>query len=265
MHAVARVACAVALTLAVVATGCSSGAPPPSGLPWSVDFSSGSDRDGFSNPDGSETGNCRREIRDGAAAYIWDGDGARDGFTRCYPVQHFSERSGERWEDPALGPWIMTGRFRATLPTPELLTGETFSLITVLPSSPVDTDAGPSRWLSSTTVNVVWDGELGRPLLNLYHVPAQGQGDYQRVASDAFPFGQWVDIRLEWDADNSIRLFQDGRLVITARKETVPNAQGDELTLERAELHAVHFGGYAGEALTGWTIENDDLEIRPVS
>ena len=99
-------------------------------------------------------------------------------------------------------------------------------------------------------------------MLNLYHVPSQGRGDFERVRPDAFPFGEWVEIRIEWDDDNAIRVFQDGELIIRARKETVPDAAGDEVPLGAARLHAVHFGGYATDAVTGWTVENDDLEIR---
>jgi hypothetical protein len=254
---------AVLAAAVVVAGGCSGGGSSADGLPWAVDFSSGNDRDGFSNPDGSESGNCRREVLDGVAVYTWESEEGQGGFTRCYPVEHFSRRHDGGWQDPVTGPWVMTGRFRAALPDPESLSGETFSLITILPSAPVDTDAGPNRWLASTTVNVVWDGALERAVLNLYHVPSQGQGDFERVRADPFPFGEWVDIRIEWDADNAIRVFQDGELIIRARKDTVQDASGDEVPLGPAELHAVHFGGYASDALTGWTIENDDLAIRP--
>jgi hypothetical protein len=256
---------AAALALAAIAlavAGCGGG-PQADRLPWVADFATGDDGAAFSNPEGSDTGNCSREVRDGAAVYTWRSDEGADGFTRCYPVEHFSRKSGGEWRDPVEGAWVMTGRFRVALPDPEGLRGETFSLITILPSAPVDTDAGPDRWLSSTTVNVVWDQALGEPLLNLFHVPSQGQGDFERVRPQPFLFGRWVTIRVEWDADNAIRVFQDGRLVLRARKASVPDAGGGEVPLGAAQLHAVHFGGYASEAVTGWTIENDDLEIRP--
>lgn len=259
-----RPALCAALLCAAALAGCADGDGPSATSSWRVDFSGRDDGAGFSNPDGTDTGNCLREVRDGAAVYRWAGPAPDGEFTRCYPTHHFSVLRSGQWRGAVPAPWTLRGRFRVTLPDPRAVAGgETLSLITVLPTPPADTAEGRDllRWRSSTTVNVIWSRALGAPALNVFHVPGQGEGVFRQVVARPFPLGRWVDIRLEWDAANRVRLYQDDRLVITARKEAFVDAGGAVAPLEEARLHAVHFGGYASAAVTGWTVENDDLEV----
>lgn len=227
---------------------------------WRTDFDDVEiDGEGFSSPTGSNHGDCRREVRDGKARYLWvDSDSDGDP-TRCYPAHAFSEEVDDEWVDPVRAPWVFSGRYRVSMDDPERLSEDGFlSLITVQSASPQDDEERDNRWTSVVTVNVVWDAERETTALNIYHVPGDDEGDYRQVGVARFPLEEWVDITIEWDADNRIRVYQDGELLITARKDSGM----DDLEVPDGELHGLHAGGYASADITGWEIRNDDLRVR---
>lgn len=221
---------------------------------------------GFSRPSGTSHGECDVWESDAAAFYRW-GESAVDGDpTRCYPVHLFaSEGDDDAWTSPIEGAWRFSGQFWVDLEgdaKDQLTSGLTFSLLTFLPSPPQDTSEGANKWLSSTTVNLEWSEELGAPQLNVWHVPGQGQGDFERKERRAFPLGQWVQIDVTWGEDGSIAVLQDGDLVIEARKERFELAGGGQERLTGARLYGFHAGGYASASITDWTIGNSDFVLE---
>lgn len=231
---------------------------------WRADFDD-DDGDGadFSHPDGSENGECRREVSDDAARYVWvasDEDGAS---TRCYPNHLFSRQIDDDRVGEVDGPWIFSGRFLVELPDARAQLDRGFlSLITFQVAPPQDeSDGSENAWTSVVTINVAWEEGWETPRLNIFHVPEHDEGDYRRETDSGFPLGRWVDVRVEWDEENRVEVYQDGELVITAEKTTGEDGDGEPLDIERAELHGMHFGGYASASVQGWEIGNDELVV----
>lgn len=257
----------VALTAAL--TGCSSvdGVVVGGETVWSASFGEGAPgAESFSSPRGTSHGECAVWESDDAAFYKWV-DSSDDGRpTRCYPVHLFARESDDgTWVDPAEGAWRFTGRFWVDLgddPQTQLGGGPTFSLLTFLPSPPQDTDDGRNRWLSSTTVNVEWSTAADAPQLNVWHVPGQGRGDFERISDITFPDERWVTIGVDWAADGTITVRQDGEMVLRAKKERYDLADGGEANLTGARLFGFHAGGYVSAAITDWTIGNADFRLE---
>lgn len=230
---------------------------------WRAGFESGDDGAAFSHPDGSESGECRREVTDGYARYTWVASDDEGASTRCYPNHLFSREVDGGRVGEVDGPWVFEGRFLVDLPAAREQLGRGFlSLITFQVAPPQnEADGNENAWTSVVTINVAWEEGWETPRLNIFHVPEHGEGDYRRESDAEFPLGRWVDVRVEWDEDNQIEVYQDGELVMTAEKTAGEDGEGDPMEIEEAELHGMHFGGYASAAVEGWTILNDELVV----
>ena len=210
--------------------------PLPSNYVWSTDFSRSSDSAGFNVPsDGGTHGNCTRRVTNGVAWYTHVSSASDGGATRCYPAQV--------WKPDYFRGVIARGRYYVDVNPAEVGNDEFLSLVTLslYPTSLV-------------TVNLKVDSTgptAGRLRLLLWHTPSFGDGDQTRNAYVVFPTRQWVEVVVTLSPAGTVQVFQDGRLVLTALKRDAPG-----------HVEAVHFGGYASAAVSGWTIGNDDLRLQ---
>lgn len=208
----------------------------PSSYTWGTSFS-GSEMTGFLGSYYANHGECSVSVAGGAAMYAWRSSASDGASTRCYPVVV--------WDDKFSG-FRATGRFWADLDRGQLSSNRTFSLGTF--------KLAPNDWDRPLTLNLVVKSSgptAGRASLMLYHTPSHGSGTQTRVREVEFPLKTWVTVTVTMTSGGDIEVFQNGQLVIKARKTDAPG-----------HLWGAHWGGYANAALTGWTVGNDDLDVR---
>ena len=151
-------------------------------------------------------------------------------------------------------------RLYPTLNLEKCLYGSYYSAFDVWLSAP---PVAEPAWISLATYTNVknWQDLFGVNLgskdgqieLVLFHVPKFGQGRFERKARIGFPMKQWVNIEVMVDEIQGIRVFQDQKLVLQAKKKWGPAGPA---------ICEAHWGLYAHGDVDFAHLLNDDILLR---
>lgn len=103
------------------------------------------------------------------------------------------------------------------------------------------------NWQDLFGLNLVSDNGIVK--LIIFHVPIFGKSKYEKVSDLGFPLKKWVHLALDVDRDG-IRVYQDGKLVIKARKRWGNKGPA---------VCESHWGLYADAKTNKVLILNDDI------
>ena len=151
-------------------------------------------------------------------------------------------------------------RLYPTLNLEKCLYGSYYSAFDVWLSAP---PVAEPAWISLATYTNVknWQDLFGVNLgskdgqieLVLFHVPKFGQGRFERKARIGFPMKQWVKIEVMVDEKQGIRVFQDQKLVLQAKKKLGPAGPA---------ICEAHWGLYAHGDIDFAHLLNDYILLR---